>query len=57
MDAEIEKMISNIHTTVDLIHLKGHQDDAGDSDYDTAPLSVRLNIDMDDAAKYFLKED
>ena len=57
MDAEIERMLSNIRTTVDLIHLKGHQDDAGDFDYDSAPLSVRLNIDMDDAAKSFLKED
>ena len=26
------------------IHIKGHQDDDGDFDYDTVPLSVKLNI-------------
>ena len=37
-------------------HLKGHQDRNKEFDYDTAPLTVRLNIDMDYDAKDFLKK-
>ena len=57
LDEEIKRMIKTISNEVLLIHVDGHQDDAKDFDYDSSPLSVRLNIDMDEAAKQFLKED
>ena len=57
LDEEIKRMIKIISNEVLLIHVDGHQDDAKDFDYDSSPLSVRLNIDMDEAAKQFLKED
>ena len=49
-------MIKSIKTEVQLIHLKGHQDDDKEFEYETAPLSVRMNIDMDASAKLFLKQ-
>ena len=56
LDAEIVQSIKSSVTTINLVHLKGHQDDDRNFDYDTAPLSVRLNIDMDYDAKRFLKQ-
>ena len=53
---EIEDMIKSIKTEVQLIHLKGHQDDDKEFEYETAPLSFRMNIDMDASAKLFLKQ-
>ena len=36
-------------------HIKGHQDRQRDFNYDEAPQSVHLNIDMDEISKDFLK--
>ena len=57
IDAEIVHAIQHLQSKPTLIHLKGHQDDAKDFIYEEDPLSVRLNIDMDEASKYFLKTD
>ena len=56
VNAEINSTLKNINATVHLIHIKGHQDDDGGFEYDKAPLSVRTNIDMDEEAKRFLKQ-
>ena len=55
LDVEIIKTINSSATTVNLVHLKCHQDRAKDFVYEEAPLSVRLNIDMDHDAKEFFK--
>ena len=57
LDAEIYLTIQHLHSKPTLIHLKGHQDDARDFIYDKASLPVRLNIDMGEASKDFLKTD
>ena len=36
-------------------HIKSHQDDKVDFDYETAPMSVKLNIEVDNQSKLFLK--
>ena len=36
-------------------HIKGHQDNNADFDYDTAPQSVQRNIDMDHLSRAFLQ--
>ena len=56
LDKEINQMIKNITTEIKMVHVDGHQDNDKDFNYDSAPLDVRLNIDMDAVAKQFLKE-
>ena len=51
LDAEIQAALRKIRATINLIHIKGHQDDEKGFDYDNALLSVRTNIDMDEEAK------
>lgn len=57
LDAEIKRTIKTISNELLLIHIDGHQDNTKEFDYDSLHLSVRLNIDMDEAAKQLLKED
>ena len=45
LDYEIKTAIMKAGAPIQLVQLKGHQDDQKDFDYDTAPLSVRMNID------------
>ena len=43
--------------TISPTHIKGHQDESKDFVYESAPQSVRRNIDMDELAGKFLAED
>ena len=52
---ELRQSLKPIHILP--VHIKGHQDDDSQFDIDTAPLSVRLNIEVDEASKEFLKTD
>ena len=40
---------------ISLSHIKGHQDSKKEFNFDEAPKSVQLNIEMDAKAKHFLK--
>ena len=48
--------LKNTSTPFSLTHVKGHQDRDKDFDYDSAPLSTRMNIDMDFEVKNILKQ-
>ena len=56
LDAEIRLKLRSLVAPVHLIHLKGHQDDQKDFQYESASLPVRLNIDMDEEDKAFLHQ-
>ena len=43
--------------TISPNHIKGHQDNDKNFEYDTAPQSVRRNIDMDELAGKILETD
>lgn len=57
IDIKLQIMRQQLHPiNIQSIHIKGHQHNDGDFDTDKKTLSVKLNIEVDEKSKLFLKD-